>query len=143
VIFESGTRARIGQRALDAIVAHAREAAPAECCGLLLGGNCSIAEAIRTTNIADEPRARFLIDPVDHINGRRAARGRGLDVVGFYHSHPASPALPSHADLEEANYPGHLYAIVSLAGDEPEVRLFQLTAEPGRTFFPVPFDIGG
>src|SRR2546428_1991157 len=107
---------RIRNAAFDAIVAHAREAAPAECCGLLLGRGDEIVEAVRTRNIAEQP-TRFLIDPKDHIDGRRDARRRGIDVVGFYHSHPHSPAEPSDTDRAEASYADHLYLIVSLASD--------------------------
>ena len=108
-----------------AVVAHARAAAPNECCGLLLGLGEDIVEAVRARNIADDPAKRFLIDPADHIAGRRDARQRGLDVVGFYHSHPASPPEPSARDLAEFTYPGHLYAIVSLRAEPAEVSLFR------------------
>ena len=108
-----------------AVVAHARAAAPNECCGLLLGLGEDIVEAVRTRNIADDAAKRFLIDPADHVAGRRDARQRGLDVVGFYHSHPASPPEPSARDLAEFTYPGHLYAIVSLRAEPAEVSLFR------------------
>ena len=109
---------------LREIEAHAREEAPAECCGLLLGTSSAIVESVRTRNAAGDP-SRFLLDPADHINGRRHARNRGLDVVGFYHSHPRSQASPSVTDREEASYPDHLYVIVGLASDPPELRLFR------------------
>ena len=134
---ESGIR--VARAAIDAIVAHAREAAPAECCGLLLGTASTVAEAARMTNIADDPGSRFVIDPKDHIDGRRRARTRGHEVVGFYHSHPLSPARPSPADLAEAAYPGHLYVIVSLVDEPPDVRLFQLDEGAGRNFLRLPF----
>jgi proteasome lid subunit RPN8/RPN11 len=117
---------RVGRVALDAIVAHAREAAPDECCGLLLGRDAEVAEAMRTRNAADEKRSRFVIDPQDHIEGRREARRRGLQVVGFYHSHPGSPASPSETDRAEASYPDHLYLIVSLAAAAPDIAIFRL-----------------
>lgn len=110
---------------LNGVIAHAREAAPAECCGLLLGRGDQVVEAVRARNIAESP-ARFLMDPRDHIDARRGARGRGLGVLGFYHSHPRSPAIPSATDLAEAAYPNHLYAIVSLAADPADVQLFRL-----------------
>jgi proteasome lid subunit RPN8/RPN11 len=110
----------------DAVVAHAREAAPHECCGLLLGRGGEIVEAVRARNIADDPATRFLVDPKDHFDGMRAARERGLDVVGFYHSHPHSPAEPSETDLAELSYPDHLYVIVSLRAAAPEIGLFRL-----------------
>ena len=121
---EAGMRA--GRAALDAIVAHAREAAPAECCGLLLGHAAEITEAVRTRNVAGQERSRFVIDPKDHIDGRRDARQRGVEVIGFYHSHPCSPASPSETDRAEASYPGHLYLIVSLADSAPDIAMFRL-----------------
>ena len=107
------------------IVRHARESAPDECCGMLLGRGGEIVEAVRARNIAETPATRFLIDPADHISGRRAARERGLDVVGFYHSHPHSAAEPSATDFADFSYPDHLYAIVSLLAEPPEVALFR------------------
>ncbi len=107
------------------IITHAREAAPHECCGLLLGRGDAIVEAFRARNVADDPVRRFLIDPADHFAGLRLARERGLEVVGFYHSHPASPPGPSPRDVAGFTYPGHLYAIVSLQAEPAEIRLFR------------------
>jgi proteasome lid subunit RPN8/RPN11 len=111
--------------ARDAMVARAIAAAPHECCGLLVGSDDEIVEAAPARNAADDPATRFLIDPADHVAALRAARSRGLDVVGFYHSHPASPPEPSPRDVAEFSYPGHLYAIVSLRTEPAEVRLFR------------------
>jgi proteasome lid subunit RPN8/RPN11 len=119
---------RIRRGVLDAIVEHARGTAPDECCGLMLGRDGVVTDMVRATNVAADPARRFLIDPKDHIDGRRQARDRGLGVVGFYHSHPASPAEPSATDLAEAGYADHLYMIVSLASDPPAVSLFRLDA---------------
>jgi proteasome lid subunit RPN8/RPN11 len=110
---------------LAAIIAHAREAAPVECCGLLIGRDGSIDDAARAKNLAGSPN-RFLLDPKDHIEVRRTARGRGLDVIGFYHSHPHSPAWPSPTDIAEAAYPDAVQLIVSLEGTAVVARLFRL-----------------
>lgn len=115
----------IAASALEAIVAHARRERPAECCGVLLGAGSTVSEAAATRNRAPSP-ARFLIDPKDHIDARREARRRGLDVVGFYHSHPHSEPQPSATDRAEADYPDHVYLIVSLAAEPPSARLFRL-----------------
>jgi proteasome lid subunit RPN8/RPN11 len=112
----------------DAIVAHALETAPAECCGLLLGRSDEILEAIRARNVADDRTTRFRVDPADHFAARRAARARGLELTGFYHSHPGTAAEPSARDVAEFSYAGHLYAIVSLQVEPPEVRLFRFDA---------------
>ena len=106
------------------VVAHARDAAPAECCGLLLGAGNRITHAIRIRNVAHSS-TRYQLDPAEHIAARRQARERGLDVVGFYHSHPHSPATPSDTDVSEAEYPGHAYLIVGLGVEPADVRLFR------------------
>ena len=118
------------------MVRHAHEAAPDECCGLLLGLGDEIVDVFRARNIAVDPATRFLIDPADHFAARRAARERGLEVVGFYHSHPRSPADPSARDGAEFSYPGHLYAIVSLDAAPAVVVLFRFEA---GNFQRVPF----
>jgi [CysO sulfur-carrier protein]-S-L-cysteine hydrolase len=114
----------ISRRALAAVIAHARADAPRECCGLLLGNPGSVSEAVAARNIA-AAATRFLVDPQDHIDTLRAARQRGLEIVGFYHSHPHTAALPSETDRAEASYPDHLYLIVSLAVEPADARLFR------------------
>jgi proteasome lid subunit RPN8/RPN11 len=108
---------------------------PAECCGLLLGIDGSVVEAVRTPNASEDPN-RFVIEPAAHIAARRDARTRGLAVVGFYHSHPHSPPEPSVADLIEASYPDHLYLIVSPAAERARVRIFRFV---GGRFAETPF----
>ena len=108
--------------ALEAILRHAERANPRECCGVLVGREGEILEAVEARNLADDPN-RYFLDPEDHIVIRRRARAAGLAVVGFYHSHPHSAARPSETDRAEATYPDHLYLIVG----EGEVRLFRLT----------------
>ena len=109
---------------LAQIIGHARAAAPRECCGILIGAGDAVSEAVRARNVAESSATRFQIDPKDHIDARREARQRGLEVLGFYHSHPTSAATPSEIDRALASYPDHLYLIVGLAVDPPEVRVF-------------------
>lgn len=112
--------------ALAEILAHAAACRPRECCGVLVGRSSRIQYSIRTRNLASSPH-RFLIDPRDHIAARRAARLAGDDVLGFYHSHPASGAAPSATDLDEAGYPDAVYAIAGIEAAGPVVRMFRLT----------------
>ena len=120
---------RIHRRLIDSIVAHAIEGRPAECCGVLIGNDEEIVEAVRSPNLSPDPN-RYELDPKVHIDARRSARERALRVVGFYHSHPHSAATPSSADLAEAAYPDAVYLIVGLEpGNQPDVRLFSITAE--------------
>ncbi len=122
-------RIRIRRAALEAILAHARAEAPDECCGLLLGAADLVDEARRARNLRRSP-TRYLIDPEDHFQALRAARASAREVVGAYHSHPASPPAPSATDLAEATYPDFVYVIatpgsVSQAAD---VRAYRLAA---------------
>lgn len=119
---------RVTADVLDTIVRHARVTVPNECCGVLIGDSDAIDEAVPARNIAEQPSTRFLIDPKDHLDALRTARGRGRDVVGFYHSHPRSMASPSAIDLAEASYPNHLFLIVGLRAEPPDIRLFRFTA---------------
>jgi proteasome lid subunit RPN8/RPN11 len=117
--------------ALEAILRHAERANPLECCGVLVGREDEILQAFEARNLSDDP-ARYFLSPDDHIHIRRQARAAGLSVLGFYHSHPHSPARPSDTDRAEATYPDHLYLIVGMG----EVRLFRLS---GGNFVETPF----
>jgi proteasome lid subunit RPN8/RPN11 len=118
---------------VDEVAAHARESLPAECCGVLLGSAedraLHVVEAVRISNLSEDPN-RYCLDPKGHIDARRAARQRGLEVVGFYHSHPHSEPEPSVTDLSEATYPGHLYLIVRPLAEGAKVAVFRF--EQGR-----------
>jgi proteasome lid subunit RPN8/RPN11 len=117
----------VRQAVLDELVAHAREEAPIECCGVLVGSARRIERAVRARNKLGSP-TRYLIDPADQIAAMKSARERGEAVVGFYHSHPSSSPAPSETDRAEAAYPGHCYLIVSpgSATESPQVRGFRL-----------------
>jgi desampylase len=108
------------------MVAHAREAAPRECCGLLIGEGALIDESVRVRNVDARP-ARYRLDPAAHIATNRRLRGTTRRVVGCYHSHPHSPAVPSDTDRAEAHYPEFVWMIISLAasadGDVAAYRL--------------------
>jgi proteasome lid subunit RPN8/RPN11 len=114
---------RVVQSVVDAVIAHALECRPAECCGVLLGKDDDIVEAVRSQNLSDNPN-RYELDPQVHIHARQRARASGLRVAGFYHSHPHSEASPSATDLAEASYDDVVWLIVGLHGEAPEVRLF-------------------
>lgn len=100
------------------LLAHAREEAPRECCGLLVGRGEAVERSVRSKNL-DASSTRYLIDPAAHFAAIRRARAEGRDVVGAYHSHPASAPVPSPTDLAEAHSGSDfLYVIVSLVNDE-------------------------
>ena len=109
---ESAPSVEIRSTVIDAILDHAREAHPIECCGLLVGSSGRIERAVRAHNTRAS-RTRYQIDSVDHIAAIRSARTAGLRVVGTYHSHPTGPPVPSPTDLAEATYADYAYLIVS------------------------------
>ncbi len=110
---------------IDAIVRHAREALPNECCGLLVGRGTTVEEAVRTVNLRASPSA-YLIDPAAHFATLRRARAEGREILGAYHSHTHSPAVPSASDVRESHYPEFVHVIVSLCEVEPDVRAYTI-----------------
>lgn len=116
----------IHRHVIDAMVAHARVEAPNECCGLLAGSGGVVDECIRTRNVKASP-TEYLVDPADHFEAIRRLRSEGRSVLGAYHSHPRSAAVPSRTDVSEAHYPEFVYLIVSLARhDTPDVRAYAI-----------------
>jgi proteasome lid subunit RPN8/RPN11 len=115
----------IRQNALNDIIAHAREEAPDECCGLLVGSDSRVDESVRTRNLEASP-TRYQIDPVQHVALMRRLRGGPSQIVGVYHSHPHTSPEPSPSDLAEAFYPDFIYLIVSLAGPTPRIGGYQI-----------------
>ena len=129
----------IPQQQLEEIRAHGVRDYPYECCGLLLGrfgpDGKSVTETYPISNAREESakRNRFLITPQELIRGEKYARAEDLEIVGFYHSHPDSPAVPSQYDLEHA-WPTYSYIIVSTRANEA-TDLFSWEQEPDRSKF--------
>lgn len=118
----------IRQQVIDAIIAHARAEAPNECCGLLVGRGGTIGECVPARNAKEGP-ATYLIDPADQFAAIRRTRREGSAILGAYHSHPRSRAVPSPTDVAEAHFPELVYVIVSLADPAtPEVRGYLIEA---------------
>jgi proteasome lid subunit RPN8/RPN11 len=116
---------KIQLHVLAGITGHARDAAPLECCGLLAGKDDLIDEYICAGNIRASEVA-YQIDPVDHIAAVKSLRARGRTILGAYHSHPRTPAVPSTTDFAEAYYAEFLYVIVSLCDERPDIRAYRL-----------------
>ena len=109
-------------RQLEAIRRRARRAYPRECCGLLLGepaeGGARVRATLPARNLDPAPRRGYFVDPRALLRGHRAARRHGLEVVGYYHSHPDAAPAPSRRDAAEA-LPGASYVILAVPGGEP------------------------
>jgi proteasome lid subunit RPN8/RPN11 len=115
---------------VERIRQHGAETYPNECCGALLG-RATDAEAIPTRTSRevletlplvnrreDSPRNRFFVTAEDAKDADKAAQAQGLDLIGWYHSHPDHPARPSEYDREHA-WPWYSYIIVSVQNGNP------------------------
>ena len=110
---------KIHRPALEAIQAHGSEGYPDEICGLMLGNDHVVTDVRRARNIiVERSRDRYEIDPLDQIRIQREADAAGLDVIGYYHSHPDHPAQASRFDTERA-WAGYVYVIVSIEKGKP------------------------
>jgi len=121
------TPTHIGQ-----IIAHARDSAPNECCGLI-GGADGLARTIyRTRNLASDPLVTYEAAPEDLFAAQRQMRERGERLIAIYHSHPRSAnPEPSATDVRLAYYPSAVYLIVGLGNHEPCVRAFRINEREG------------
>jgi [CysO sulfur-carrier protein]-S-L-cysteine hydrolase len=126
---------RIGLHVLAGIIRHARDEAPRECCGLLVGQDSLIDEFVGTRNLRASEVA-YEIDPADHFAVIKRTRRMGRTILGAYHSHPRSAAIPSPTDLAEA-HAEFLYVIVSLRDQPPDVRAYWLV---DGSFAAIPFE---
>jgi proteasome lid subunit RPN8/RPN11 len=120
------------------IRAHAEETYPHECCGFLIGRAAGDErEARRVTRAdnqrSDSPRNRYLISPEAYLRAEQEAEEGGLEVIGFYHSHPDAPPRPSEFDRSHA-LPGCSYVIVGVEGGRAGDLRSWLLADDHRAF---------
>jgi proteasome lid subunit RPN8/RPN11 len=119
---------------VDEIFAHAREAAPAECCGLMGGASDGEASSIyRLRNIAPDPLVSYEAAPEELFAAQLQMRAGGEQLLAIYHSHPRSPEpAPSQTDVRLAYYPSAVYLIIGLGGVAPVLRAFRITEQEQR-----------
>jgi proteasome lid subunit RPN8/RPN11 len=137
---------KIPRQIYDELLAHAREEAPNECCGLIGGSDGEAKTAYRARNAEASP-LRYNLDPQDQLRIYGEMEGKGEDLVAIYHSHTASPAYPSQTDINlalmdqredgkvvgrEQVFPGVRYLIASLADGEEPLRGFEITGDEVR-----------
>jgi proteasome lid subunit RPN8/RPN11 len=124
---------KLNEQTYDAIRRHGEETYPHECCGVLLGcssdGMNSVEDAVRAGNTRiDSAHNRYHIAPQELVKIQRLGRERGLDIVGFYHSHPDHPAQWSKTDFAEAHWLGCSYVITAVEkGVAQQTNSFLLT----------------
>jgi proteasome lid subunit RPN8/RPN11 len=115
---------------LAAIVSHALETFPDECCGLI-GGEHSRAQTIyRLTNVTANPRLAYEAAPEELFAAQRQMRQLGETLLAIYHSHPRSvDPGPSETDVRLAFYPSATYLIIGLGGEQPVVKAFEISEQ--------------
>ena len=111
----------------ERIIEHAVLERPLECVGLLAGIDGCVEQDYRLVNEAKSETRFFAAESL--FQPMRAMREAGLDLLAIYHSHPASPAVPSRRDREENYYPDALHVIVSLMDGEPTLRGWRMDSE--------------
>jgi len=116
---------RIPRRIYEELLAHAREDAPNECCGLI-GGEDGVAKTVYRARNAEASPLRYNLDPQDQFRIMTEMEEKGEELSAIYHSHTASAAYPSQTDINLAAYPDTLYLIVSLAEGEKDLRAFRI-----------------
>ena len=134
----------------DTLRAHGEKTYPHECCGILLGYAGEVNEVVAIVQAGntrtDSAHNRYHIAPQELIAAQRIGRKKGLDIVGFYHSHPDHPAQWSTTDFAEAHWYGCSYVITAVAQGKAEVTnafLLRGTGEENKRFENQPIDIAG
>jgi proteasome lid subunit RPN8/RPN11 len=141
----TATTLKLSREITQQIREHGAQSYPDECCGALLGHDAEESNAATTgggvslsvreilalfplvNRREDSPHNRFSVTAEDVRDSEKAARDKGLDVVGWYHSHPDHPARPSQYDREHA-WPWYSYIIVSVAkGKAQEMTSWRLS----------------
>jgi len=114
---------------IDQIISHARDAVPAECCGLIGGDEEGNVKSIYSLgNIAVNSQIAYEAAPEDLFAAQRQMRERGERLLAIYHSHPrAMQPAPSETDVRLAYYPEAIYLIIGFGGDKPVMRAFRIS----------------
>lgn len=122
---------RVGEILIDQIHAHGARDYPNECCGALLGRDAGAERTVLglvalVNRRTDSPGNRFSVTPEDVRLAETEAKAKGWELIGWYHSHPDSPARPSEFDREHA-WPWYSYIIFQVEKGEPrEMRSWRL-----------------
>ena len=116
---------RISRELLDEVVAHAREEAPNECCGMIASLDGRAVAVHRAVNAAASP-LRYEMEPQDQYRIEMAIDDAGQELGAIYHSHTRSAPFPSQTDINLAFHPDSLYMIVGVAGDEVDVQAYRI-----------------
>lgn len=111
---------------LQQILNQCRKEFPNECCGILAGRDTTVKKVYAMTNTDKSPTTYFM-DAKEQLKVMKEIRNSGLEMLGIYHSHVASPAYPSAQDVKMAFYPEASYVIISLKDkNNPQIKSFRI-----------------
>jgi desampylase len=108
-----GMQLFISRHHIEQLIEYAREAHPLECCGLLLGDGEVLQAVQLTANRSPMPGTAFEIDPATLLSAQKLERAGGMQVIGYFHSHPNGLAEPSQTDAKMAVADGRYWLIIA------------------------------
>ncbi len=138
---------RVPRPVMDAVGRHLEAGYPNEACGALIGragDGTRPHEALEfrpmRNTVQDRPWDRYILDPLEQLGVQKDAEARGLEIIGFVHSHPDHPPRPSEFDTEHA-WPFYSYLVASVAqGKLAEARAWRLD-ESAKVFREEPLSL--
>jgi proteasome lid subunit RPN8/RPN11 len=126
---------KISRPLYEELIAHALADAPDECCGIVAAVDGEAVAVFRARNAAASP-LRYEMDSADQIRIQEEIDAQRWDYGAIYHSHTRTAPYPSQTDINMAFrpgvgalWPGSIYVIVGVAGDEPEVRAWRIESD--------------
>ncbi len=129
---------RMTKKSVLQIERHGERTYPEECCGIMLGMSKDGIQTVETiaeldNNQDENRRRRFFVTPKQYLQAERMASERNSELLGFYHSHPDHPAIPSEFDRKHA-LPWFTYVIVSVADGKAKAMAAWLLSETRERF---------
>jgi proteasome lid subunit RPN8/RPN11 len=130
---------------LERMLAHVRTGYPFEACGALLGRDHEVVRVAPLENReTEQPAVRYAIDPRDLVRLDRDSRRSGLEIIGYFHSHPDHPPRPSETDRQRAAdslSDGVLHVVVGLEGREHATPTAWVFKDAAQGFEPEPLEV--
>jgi proteasome lid subunit RPN8/RPN11 len=141
---------RIPKALVETMLAHARGGYPFEACGVFVGRPAGAGPAVVESVVpvenreTEKPRVRYQIAPEDLMRIDREARQRGVEILGYFHSHPDHPARPSETDRQRAAdtlSDGVIHVVVGVERGEQATPTAWIFREATQSFEDEPFEI--
>jgi proteasome lid subunit RPN8/RPN11 len=119
---------RIPKAIFQGMLDHAKRESPLECCGILSGKEKRVQKAFELKNSEESP-VRYSMSPQEQLKVFEEMERETMDMVAIYHSHPHTIPFPSETDVKLAFYPDVSSVIISLKGEDPVIKAFQISKD--------------